>query len=723
MTTLPFSTHEHLRARSKGLLRTLSATLLAVSLTAAALFGMASPAQADVRIADIVTGSGPDTTVVNPVTNKIYVSHLGSPYILVVDGATNVATNIPLPGLATGLAINTVTNTVYASVNGTILAIDGASKAVAVVYSGPGVGKLLVNETTNQIFARGGGPDSVLIFDAATKASATVAVGTYSSDMALNPVTNKAYVTDADSNTVFVVDGTRKTSTPVAVGERPIHVAVNSATNKIYVSNEQNSLSSGYIVNVIDGVTNTITDIGITDAPGDLAVNKKTNKVYISTGAYYLSELDGATNKVKRFQYGDFLDSPVSLVVNETTNKVYGVIENRGKLIVLRAGTGTTEIIQVGNWPKVAAVNEATNRTYVANQTGGALSVIDGADAPPAFTAGQPPAVGTVGSAYNYTFQAKGSPAPKFSVYAGTLPPGLVLNKETGLLSGIANKAGTYKVQVAATNGVSPSAFTKWFSITVNPAKNDFTSDGKADTLARDAAGTLWLYPGDTGGHFLPRIQVGSGWNVMTSLVAPGDLNGDGKADVLARDTAGVLWLYPGNGYGEWFPRLQVGAGWNVMTSIVGPGDFNGDGKHDILARDSAGVLWLYPGNGTGGWLARTPVGSGWNAMDKIVGPGDFNGDGNHDVIAADPAGALWLYPGNGRAGWLPRVQVGSGWDYMTGVVGPGDFNSNFPPDGTADLLARDKDGILWHYPGDGRGGWLPRFAVGWGWGVMTAVL
>ncbi|WP_416417495.1 FG-GAP-like repeat-containing protein [Paenarthrobacter aromaticivorans] len=721
MTTLPFSTHEHLRARSKGLLRTLSATLLAVSLTAAALFGMASPAQADVRIADIVTGSAPTETVVNPVTNRIYVANHGSPFLTAVDGATNAASSIQLAGRASGLAVNAVTNTVYASVDGTIVAIDGASKAVSVVHSGPVGGELAVNETTNQIFAVN--QTGMLIIDGDTKVAVTVPLDGYASRMAVNSATNTVYAIGWYENAVFAVNATTKNSTKIAVGERPIQVAVNKKSNKVYVTAESVTETSIPGVTVIDGATNATTSIPFYDYTGALAVNEKTNKVYVSTGAYYLSELDGATNKVRKFEYGDFLDSPVSLVVNETTNKVYGVIPNRGKLIVLRASTGVFEIIQVGNWPQVAAVNEVTNKTYVANQSGGALSVIDGADAPPAFTAGQPPAVGTVGSAYNYTFQAKGSPAPKFSVYAGTLPPGLVLNKETGLLSGIANKAGTYKVQVAATNGVSPSAFTKWFSITVNPAKNDFTSDGKADTLARDAAGTLWLYPGDTGGHFLPRIQVGSGWNVMTSLVAPGDLNGDGKADVLARDTAGVLWLYPGNGYGEWFPRLQVGAGWNVMTSIVGPGDFNGDGKHDILARDSAGVLWLYPGNGTGGWLARTPVGSGWNAMDKIVGPGDFNGDGNHDVIASDSAGALWLYPGNGRGGWLPRVQVGSGWDYMTGVVGPGDFNSNFQPDGTADLLARDKDGILWHYPGDGRGGWLPRFAVGWGWDVMTAVL
>ncbi|MFI2565658.1 S8 family serine peptidase, partial [Paenarthrobacter sp. NPDC018779] len=96
------------------------------------------------------------------------------------------------------------------------------------------------------------------------------------------------------------------------------------------------------------------------------------------------------------------------------------------------------------------------------------------------------------------------------------------------------------------------------------------------------------------------------------------DFNGDGNSDVLARDTNGVLWLYPGNGSGGWLTAKQIGSGWNVMTSIEAPGDFNGDGKADVIARDGKGVLWLYPGNGSGGWLTAKQIGSGWNVMTSI---------------------------------------------------------------------------------------------------------
>jgi hypothetical protein len=66
-------------------------------------------------------------------------------------------------------------------------------------------------------------------------------------------------------------------------------------------------------------------------------------------------------------------------------------------------------------------------------------------------------------------------------------------------------------------------------------------------------------------------------------------------------------------------------------------------------------------------------VGTGWNGISAIFSPGDFNGDARVDVLArARATGELWLYPGNGRGGWLPRVRVGTGWNGMSALLGPG---------------------------------------------------
>ncbi|WP_307104719.1 S8 family serine peptidase [Arthrobacter globiformis] len=244
-------------------------------------------------------------------------------------------------------------------------------------------------------------------------------------------------------------------------------------------------------------------------------------------------------------------------------------------------------------------------------------------------------------------------------------------------------------------------------------AAGDFNGDGKADVLARENSGFLWLYPGNGRGGWLARKQVGSGWNGFTSLVAPGDFNGDRRVDVLARDATGALWLYPGNGSGAWLARVKVGSGWNGFTAIAGAGDINGDGKADVLARDTTGALWLYPGNGRGGWLARTQVGSGWNSMTAVVGPGDLTGDGKADLLARDAAGVLWRYPGNGRGGFGAKVQVGAGWNSMTAITGRGDYSG----DAKTDVLAVDTNGSLWLYNGNGLGGFSGRTGAGSGWG------
>ena len=97
----------------------------------------------------------------------------------------------------------------------------------------------------------------------------------------------------------------------------------------------------------------------------------------------------------------------------------------------------------------------------------------------------------------------------------------------------------------------------------------------------------------------------------------------------------------------------------------------------------------------------------------------DYNSDGATDVLARDANGALWLYPGNGAADWLQRKQVGSGWNVMNLVATPGDFNG----DRKADVLARDSAGDLSLYPGNGTSDWLPRTKVGTGWNSITAVV
>ena len=278
--------------------------------------------------------------------------------------------------------------------------------------------------------------------------------------------------------------------------------------------------------------------------------------------------------------------------------------------------------------------------------------------------------------------------------------------------------------------GSDPMAMPSWLDVRapLSTGTSDFTGDRLNDMLARDKDGVLWVYRGQevvnsnvTLGN---RVRVGGGWSTMSTFVAAGDMNSDGRADVLARDTSGVLWLYPGTG--RLSPvlgtRVRVGGGWGGYVIVTG-GDFNGDLSADILARDTAGYLWLYPGTGTGGQgasalNARKLVGKGWNGMNALVAVGDATGDGTPDLYARDRSTNLaYLYPGSGTGTLGTRRSLGYSWGQNAYA---GIENHSTENDSVA-ILGRHPDGGLFAewFRGDGSidTGTVP---ISQGWGGYT---
>ncbi|GGQ67685.1 FG-GAP-like repeat-containing protein [Couchioplanes azureus] len=261
----------------------------------------------------------------------------------------------------------------------------------------------------------------------------------------------------------------------------------------------------------------------------------------------------------------------------------------------------------------------------------------------------------------------------------------------------------------------------------------DFNSDGKADVFVRKADGTLRLYRGDGKGYWIDAANspvIGTGWGKFTAVFSPGDFNGDGLLDVIARNAAGDLLLYRGNGKGSWIDpssNIKIGSGWDNFTAVFSPGDFNGDGNSDVIVRKADGTLRLYRGDGKGYWIdaANSPViGTGWSKFTAVFSPGDFNGDGFADVIARNADGDLLLYRGNGKGSWIDpssNIKIGTGWHRFTTVFSPGDFNG----DGFADVIARNADGDLLLYRGNGKGSWIDpssNIKIGSGWNSFNLI-
>ncbi|MFC8490559.1 VCBS repeat-containing protein [Streptomyces sp. NPDC057235] len=292
-------------------------------------------------------------------------------------------------------------------------------------------------------------------------------------------------------------------------------------------------------------------------------------------------------------------------------------------------------------------------------------------------------------------------------------PPFRISYSWNGLMEKANAPAGAYTWEFSATplNGVGdPVTATGSFTV-LRPvaARHDFDGNGAPDVLARDAAGRLWrddTYFPDQQVMPAGRSSLGHGWNVYDRIEVAGDLGGSATDDLVTRDESGGLWLYEGKGDGGFLPRKKIGTNWGVHDRISGGSDLNGDGKNDVIAVDKAGALWLYPGTGNVNAPLgdRKKIGTNWGIYNLVTATGNMAGAAPGDILARDKDGVLWVYLGNGDGTLRPRAEVGGGWGAYTHLVPIGNADRY----GRPDLLAVGPRGT---YVYGAKGVWNDLFA------------
>ncbi|MFJ8692315.1 VCBS repeat-containing protein, partial [Streptomyces roseolilacinus] len=114
----------------------------------------------------------------------------------------------------------------------------------------------------------------------------------------------------------------------------------------------------------------------------------------------------------------------------------------------------------------------------------------------------------------------------------------------------------------------------------------------------------------------------------------------------------------PRNGVGP----VATASGTFRVTRAPAPHDYTDNGSPDLLARDADGRLWREDTH----WNhlnqavfgpRRNLVGSGWGAYDRIEAAGDLGGSPTADLVARDRTGVLWLYQGRGDGTFAARVK------------------------------------------------------------------
>ncbi|MFF6790732.1 FG-GAP repeat domain-containing protein [Streptomyces filamentosus] len=257
----------------------------------------------------------------------------------------------------------------------------------------------------------------------------------------------------------------------------------------------------------------------------------------------------------------------------------------------------------------------------------------------------------------------------------------------------------TWEMTAAPVNGIGPAFTAKGtFKVVRKVQPHDFNDNGSPDLISRDPSGCLWrtdlfYHPIDVWrgvNEASERTYLGSGWGVYDRIEAAGNLGGTAVGDLLARDKDGVLWLYQGKGTGNFATRVRVGGGWQAYDKITSGSDLTGDGRTDAVATDRTGALWLYAGTGDAAkpFLTRKQIGTGWGVHNDITAVGNLAGGPAGDLVARDKDGVLWLYLGKGDGTFAPRTKIGGGWNVFGGLIAVGDADG----DGRPDLMGAPAD-------------------------------
>ncbi|MFG2983108.1 transglycosylase family protein [Streptomyces sp. NPDC048258] len=235
-------------------------------------------------------------------------------------------------------------------------------------------------------------------------------------------------------------------------------------------------------------------------------------------------------------------------------------------------------------------------------------------------------------------------------------------------------------------------------------AAADFTGDGAADIIAKDASGNLKMWVHNPAGTFNSPAQVTTGWNFTQTAAA--DFNNDGKADIIARDGSGNLKYWKGNGDATFQSPTTLTAGWDFTQTAAA--DFDGDGNVDLIAKDSANNLKIWAGNGNGTFAAPGTQSAGWNFTQTAAA--DFTGDGKADIIAKDTNGKLKMWVHNSGGSFNAPVEL-TDWNYSQTTA------ADFDGSGKVDLIARnDTSADLNIWAGNGNGTFTTPYKLTGGW-------
>jgi hypothetical protein len=339
-------------------------------------------------------------------------------------------------------------------------------------------------------------------------------------------------------------------------------------------------------------------------------------------------------------------------------------------------------------------------------------------------------ASGSVGVAYSQAITLTGGSSPfHWGVYggpifsgfqvAGAVPDGLILNPNTGMISGTPTGAGTWYFELTVVDAANMLAVNGAMSIQINPtaAKEHpipFLNQPLVPTAVSPGNSAFILHVSGTG--FLPAATI----NFNSSPLATAFADAEHltavvpAASVVNAGTAAVTVVNPAPGGGASnVVYFQVAAPETTVSFAVAAnsplqipeslgvatGDFNEDGKPDLVVTGATGVsVFLGKGDGTFALTPASPIRVPSPPYDDfaspLIGPigvGDFNNSGHLGLAIGEvPNEAAIILLGNGDGTFVfSSAEIANAPGGQISSVEAADFNG----DGSLDLAITDQIG------------------------------
>ena len=304
-------------------------------------------------------------------------------------------------------------------------------------------------------------------------------------------------------------------------------------------------------------------------------ISPTTSTAYAGTNFYYRIVANNMPTTASQGSYSA-LTLPHGFLFNSATGEIYGLPTTQGTYLV-----------------PISATN--TSNTYSSNLT---ITVGPGPTQVPDLPASLS-ADAVAGSPFSYQIPATGILGSYNATIVGNqtgLPPGLLLNTYTGVISGMATVAGNFQVTITATNGAGassaatlklnvavPMGFSQWeMNSSLTPA-NGFTAAeiGPANTAFNDGVPNLFKYLFDINPS-TPMAVADRAALPVFGMASNGDLTLTFREYSL--ETGITLHVQTSPDLQTWTSLTQSE---NLSTTTytiqpVGPPDVNGDQKMEV---------------------------------------------------------------------------------------------------------------------------------------------